>query len=66
MAIYPWVASHEKQGIALAEFSHVQRWFTQLGQRPAVIEAYRKADEIGSAKPMDDKAKAILFGQGRR
>jgi len=65
MAIYPWVVSHDKQGINLADFSQIQRWFQLVGSRPAVIEAYRKAAEI-SAKPMDDKAKAILFGQGRR
>lgn len=65
MAIYPWVVPHEKQGIDLVVFSHVQRWFKQVGQRPAVIEAYRKADEINTTKPLDDKAKAILFGQGR-
>jgi len=66
MAIYPWVVPHEKQGISLADFPQVRRWFEQLGQRPAVVEAYRKANEINSAKTVDDKAKAILFGQGRR
>jgi len=66
MAIYPWVVSHEKQGIDLTEFCRVQRWFTRIAQRPAVIAAYRRAEEIAGAKPLDDKAKAILFGQGRR
>jgi GST-like protein len=65
MAIYPWVVPHEKQGIDLADFRHVQRWFQLVGLRPAVIEAYRKAEGI-TARPMDEKAKAILFGQGRR
>jgi GST-like protein len=66
MAIYPWVVPHEKQGIDLAEFPHVRRWFTQIAARPAVVEAYRKAAEINTAKTVDDKSKAILFGQGRR
>ncbi len=66
MAIYPWVVSHDKQGIDLAEFSHVRRWFTQIKERPAVIEAYRKAELVGSTQPMNDAARAVLFGQGRR
>ncbi len=66
MAIYPWVVSHEKQGINLNDFRQIRRWFEQVGQRPAVAEAYRKAAEISSVNTLDDKAKAVLFGQGRR
>ena len=36
MAIYPWAASHEWQGIALADYPHFQRWFAAVGARPAV------------------------------
>ncbi len=66
MAIFPWVVSHEKQGINLEEFPQVKRWFELISQRPAVVEAYRKASEINNTKTVDDKSKAILFGQGRR
>lgn len=66
MSIYPWVVPHERQGINLDEFSNVRRWFNQIDLRPAVVEAYRKAAEISNVSLMDDKAKAVLFGQGRR
>lgn len=66
MAIYPWVVPHQKQGIDLAEFPHISRWFEVIGKRPAVVEAYRKADEISQGAAMGDNAKAVLFGQGRR
>ena len=66
MAIYPWVVPHEKQGIDLAEFGHVESWFRRVAERPAVIAAYRKAGERIQPQPLDDNAKAILFGQGRR
>ncbi len=66
MAIYPWVVPHEKQGIDLEEFPALKAWFARLGARPAVVEAYRKAEGISSGAPLDEKAKAILFGQGRR
>ena len=36
MAIFPWCARHEWQGIALEEFPNVKRWFDILMARPAV------------------------------
>lgn len=67
MAIYPWVVPHEKQGIDLREFGNLARWFRTVGARPAVIAAYARAKEVSDAAPvLDDKAKRVLFGQGRR
>ena len=39
MAIYPWTARYEWQGVALEEFSNVKRWFETIGARPAVAKA---------------------------
>ncbi len=36
MACYPWVAQHEWSGIKLEDFDHLSRWFTDVGERPAV------------------------------
>ena len=36
MATYPWTARHGWQGIELAEFPNVKRWFDTVGGRPAV------------------------------
>lgn len=36
IAIYPWAARHEWHGIDLADYPHVNRWFADLGARPAV------------------------------
>ena len=36
MAIFPWIRNHKRQGIALGEFPHVQRWFDAIAVRPAV------------------------------
>jgi len=66
MATYPWVVPHEKQGIRLSEFPHVRRWFEQIGNRPAVKRAYARADEFSNAPTVNEKSRAILFGQGRR
>ena len=36
MATYPWVARHEWQGVDLADFANVKRWYDAIGARPAV------------------------------
>jgi GST-like protein len=36
IASYPWVARHEWQGIDLADYPAVNRWFTAISARPAV------------------------------
>lgn len=36
IASWPWVDSHAKQGIDLAEFANVKRWHEQIAARPAV------------------------------
>jgi GST-like protein len=36
IAIWPWVAQHDWSGVELTPFSHLARWFAQVGARPAV------------------------------
>ena len=36
MATFPWAARHEWQGIDLAEFPNVKRWYDAMAARPAV------------------------------
>ena len=36
IAIFPWAARHEWQGIALEEFPNVKRWYDAIAARPAV------------------------------
>src|SRR5664279_5431705 len=36
IATFPWVARHEWQKIALADYPNVARWFAAIGARPAV------------------------------
>jgi GSH-dependent disulfide-bond oxidoreductase len=39
MAIYPWTARYDWQGVALEEFPNAKRWFETVGARPAVAKA---------------------------
>jgi len=62
MAVWPWLRSHEKQGIDLGEFPNVKAWFEAIGNRPAVqrgitILADRRKPEL------DQAAREILFGK---
>lgn len=66
MAIYPWIVPHEKQGQKLEDSPNLLRWFRQIENRPAVIRAYAKGQEINSRPTVDKESKAVLFGQGRR
>jgi GST-like protein len=36
IAAWPWVASHERQGVDLAMFPSVHRWYQEIESRPAV------------------------------
>lgn len=39
MAIFPWTARYDWQGVALDEFPNAKRWFETVGARPAVAKA---------------------------
>jgi GST-like protein len=66
MASYPWIVQWERQGVKLADFPNVQRWFDAIAARPATIAAYAKGAEISDNKPMTDAEKKVLFGQGAK
>ena len=36
IATYPWVARHEWHKVALGDFPSVERWYREIGARPAV------------------------------
>ena len=61
IATFPWTRSFKNQGIELADFPHVQRWFNEINARPAV---QRGVEVLASLrKPLTDpKALETLFG----
>jgi GST-like protein len=36
IATFPWTARHEWQGVDLADFPNVRRWYNAINSRPAV------------------------------
>lgn len=47
IAIWPWISRFEWQGIAIAEFPNVVRWYRAIAQRPAVQRGYDVPKKVG-------------------
>ncbi|ODS98201.1 MAG: glutathione S-transferase [Lautropia sp. SCN 69-89] len=60
IATWPWIRSHASQGIGLADYPGVKRWYETIGKRAAVVRALTVLAD--RRKPMDDKARENLFG----
>ena len=66
MAAFPWTRSYEKQGIDLAEFPHVKRWFDANNARPAVQKALTVlAENQRGSTPITDEEREIMFGNAQ-
>jgi GSH-dependent disulfide-bond oxidoreductase len=64
MAAWPWVVTYKAQGIDLAEFPHVRRWYDALKQRPALQRGFalgRELRQIVASGP-DEESRTHLFG----
>jgi len=61
IAIFPWLRSHDKQGVDLSAYPHVKRWFEAVDKRPAVARGLDvltgKAQKTGDADRQEN-----LFG----
>jgi GST-like protein len=67
MAIYPWVASHERQGQKLEDFLNLSRWYEAVVARPAVRRAMEVGEELRRPiEDLDEEARDVLFGGKRR
>ena len=45
IATYPWVVSHPRQRIDLADYPAVRNWFERISNRPATERAYKLAEQ---------------------
>ncbi len=63
MACYPWIVPHERQRQDLKDFPALAVWFSRIRERPATERAYALAATVNQAPTVDEKARAILFGQ---
>ena len=63
MAAYPWIVPWQRQQQNLDDFPHLKRWFETIQIRPAVVRAYRRAEEINTAPTVTEESRGVLFGQ---
>jgi GST-like protein len=67
MAIYPWVASHERQGQRIEDYPNLARWYEEMGERPAIRRAMEVGEELRRPiEDLDEEARDVLFGGRRR
>ena len=67
MAIFPWLRSYEKQGQKMEDYPSVNRWFAEIGNRPAVQRALKVGEELRrNLKELDQEARDMLFGRTNR
>lgn len=60
IATFPWLRSWENQGVKLADYPNVKRWFDEIAARPAVQRGVEVLAKL--RKPVDDKERDVLFG----
>jgi GSH-dependent disulfide-bond oxidoreductase len=61
MATWPWLRSYQNQGVEMDDYPSVKRWFSEIGQRPAVQRAIQVLAD--RRRPLlDAKAREVLFG----
>jgi GST-like protein len=62
IATWPWLRNWKNQGIELADYPHLERWFHAIEERPAVQRGVQVL--AGLRKPLtDDKTREVLFGK---
>jgi GSH-dependent disulfide-bond oxidoreductase len=67
MAIYPWVASHERQGQRMEDYPSLRRWYEGVGLRPAVRRAMAVGEKLRRPiEDLDEEARDVLFGRKGR
>ncbi len=65
MATWPWLRRPERQGQNLADFPHLERWWNEMVERPAVQRALTVLAEHQSAVAPTGEAWENLFGAGQ-
>lgn len=65
MALFGWTQDYAKEPEVLMPYPNVTGWFTRMSARPAVERGLAVLAEIRKApSEFDDKARAVMFGEG--
>ncbi|HYF19533.1 MAG TPA: glutathione S-transferase N-terminal domain-containing protein [Ramlibacter sp.] len=62
IATWPWLRNWKNQGVELADYRHLEKWYRTIEERPAVQRGVKVLADL--RKPItDDKAREVLFGR---
>ena len=62
IATFPWLRSHERQGVDLEEYPSVKRWFDLIAERPAVKRGVEVLADSRRTGPISEQEREIMFG----
>jgi len=63
IATFPWLVSWERQGVVLAEYPNLERWFNAIAERPAVKRGLAVLAEFArKSKDLSEAEREVLFG----
>jgi GST-like protein len=63
IANYPWLVSWEWQGVVLADYPNIQRWFNAIHARPAAQRGLAVLAELKrKPKELSEAEREVLFG----
>jgi GST-like protein len=62
IATFPWLRSHQRQGVDLDEYPGVKRWFDGIAERPAVKRGLEVLADRRRSGPISDQEREVMFG----
>ena len=65
MACFPWVRTWKAQGIPLAEYAHVKRWYDALKQREGLRRGVSLGSDLARRGEMTEEQRKNLFGTAK-
>jgi GSH-dependent disulfide-bond oxidoreductase len=63
MAIFPWMRSHDRYDIRLADYQNVNRWYQAIDARPAVQRGLEVLADQRRKGAMSEEEKEVMFGK---
>jgi len=62
MAVMPWLRSADRQGVNMAEYPNVKRWFDKINERPAVKRALQVLADRRRTGALTPEQREVMFG----
>jgi GST-like protein len=63
MAIFPWLRTHERMQLDIAELPCVEEWRDRMSARPVVARGIEAGKDLAKSHTMVEGARRHLFGQ---